>query len=153
MAKKGKYVYEWPRPMVTVDAVVFRLSDKRAEVLLIQRKSEPYKGCWALPGGFVGIDEELEDAAARELFEETALKDIKLEQMHTFGGVGRDPRGRDISVVYTGIVVDIQKKVKGGDDAEKAKWFAVDRLPENLAFDHREIVELAISKIRKQTLD
>ncbi len=90
MAKKGKYTYDWPRPMVTVDAVVFAFFEGKAKLLLVNRKKEPYKGKWALPGGFVGIDEELEDAVARELAEETGLAGVKLEQMHTFGRCGRD---------------------------------------------------------------
>ena len=115
MAKKGKYIYEWPRPMVTVDAVVFCCpSEGKVKVLLIQRANEPFKGLWALPGGFIEIDEELDDAVARELAEETGLTGIELEQIHTFGTVGRDPRGRQISVVYMGILSGQQNKIKAG---------------------------------------
>jgi len=159
MAKKGKYVYEWPRPMVTVDAVVFcrqasfRGPDKgKTKVLLIQRGKEPFKGMWALPGGFVEMDEELEDAAARELAEETGLKGVRLEQMHTFGTVGRDPRGRQISVVFTGMITVKSKrpKVKGRDDAAKAKWFDLRKLPRELAFDHSEIIRFAAKKLKEK---
>ncbi len=94
MAEKGKYVYDWPRPMVTVDAAVFTFSGDKAKVLLINRGNEPFKGKWALPGGFVDMDEELEGAVVRELAEETGLVGVRLEQMRTFGTVGRDPRGR-----------------------------------------------------------
>src|SRR5512143_988538 len=100
MAKKGKYVYEYPRPMVTVDAAVFVCVKGKAKLLLVQRKQEPYQGSWALPGGFVEIDEDLPQAAARELAEETGLQDVPLEQLRTFGQPGRDPRGRTITVVY-----------------------------------------------------
>ena len=90
--------------MVTVDAVVFAVSGDSVKLLLINRKNEPFKGQWAIPGGFIGIDEELDDAVARELFEETGLTGVKLEQMHTFGKPGRDPRGRQITVVYMGVI-------------------------------------------------
>ena len=116
MAKKGKYVYDWPRPMVTADAAVFAFVDG-TKLLLIQRKNEPYQGRWALPGGFVEIDEDLPEAAARELAEETGLKDVPLEQLRTFGKPGRDPRGRTITVVYFGIVGKDSQQVQAGDDA------------------------------------
>ena len=148
MAKKGKYIYDWPRPMVTADAVVFSFSAGKAKVLLIQRKNEPFKGKWALPGGFVGIDEELENAAARELAEETGLVDVTLEQMHTFGNVGRDPRGRQITIVFMGIATKRQNKIKAGDDAEKVQWFDIEKLPKDLAFDHNEVVEFGIRKLK-----
>jgi 8-oxo-dGTP diphosphatase len=104
MNEKGKYVYEWPRPMVTTDAVIFAVTAGATKLLLIKRGNDPYKGKWAIPGGFINIDEELEDAVARELQEETGLTGIPLEQMHTFGTCGRDPRGRQITVVYMGII-------------------------------------------------
>jgi 8-oxo-dGTP diphosphatase len=149
MAIKGKYVYEWPRPMVTVDAAVFSLADGKARLLLINRKHDPYQGCWAIPGGFIEMDEELEDAVARELEEETGLRDIPLEQLHTFGTVGRDPRGRQITVVFTGIARNDQAGVRGGDDAAEARWFDIDRLPENLAFDHAAVAQVAIAHLRR----
>lgn len=143
MAKKGIFLYEWPRPMVTVDAVVFKKSKTGLEVLLIQRGKEPFKGCWALPGGFIEMDEELEDAAARELAEETGLKGVKLKQIHTFGTVGRDPRGRQISVVYAGILKNDKAKIKAGDDAAETKWFVTTKPPKKIGFDHRQIIRLA----------
>ena len=103
MAIKGKYTYEWPRPMVSADAAVFSISGGRTSLLLIKRKKEPYMGKWAVPGGFVELDEELQDAAARELEEETGLTGVHLEQMRTFGTLGRDPRGRMITVTFMGI--------------------------------------------------
>jgi 8-oxo-dGTP diphosphatase len=151
MAKKGKYVYEWPRPMVTVDAVVFRFVSGKVQLLLIQRGNEPYKGKWALPGGFVDIDEELEDAVVRELAEETGLTGVSLEQMHTFGRCGRDPRGRQISVAFFGIAPADAKKIKGGDDAARAKWFDIDRLPERMAFDHDEIIKFGIKTLKRRS--
>jgi 8-oxo-dGTP diphosphatase len=150
MAEKGKYIYEWPRPMVTVDAIVFKRSQDKAALLLIKRKNEPYKGKWAFPGGFVDINEELEDAVARELAEETGLKGIHLEQMHTFGKVGRDPRGRQITVAFMGLTDDNNADVKGGDDAEEAKWFNIKNLPENMAFDHNEVANFAIRKFKEK---
>ncbi len=150
MAKKNKYVYEWPRPMVTVDAVIFRLVGGKIKVLLIQRGNEPYKGKWALPGGFVDMDEELEDAVARELAEETGLGGVALEQMHTFGRCGRDPRGRQISVAFFGIANADTKKIKGGDDAAKAEWFDIVNLPEELAFDHDEVIKYGIKTLKRK---
>ena len=150
MATKGKYIYDWPRPMVTVDAVVFSFADGKAKLLLIERKHEPYAGQWAIPGGFIEMDEELKDAVARELEEETGLKGIALEQMHTFGTVGRDPRGRQITVVFMGIAGDKQINVRGGDDAAEARWFDIAHLPSNLAFDHEKVIRLAITKLTRK---
>jgi 8-oxo-dGTP diphosphatase len=148
MAEQGKYIYEWPRPMVTVDAVVFTVSEGKPLLLLINRKNDPYKGMWAIPGGFLEMDEELEDAVARELEEETGLTGVHLEQMHTFGTIGRDPRGRQITVVYMGIVDENNTKIKAGDDAAQAKWFDIDNLPKDIAFDHDKVTKFAIEKFR-----
>ena len=148
MAKKGKYVYDWPRPMVTVDAAVFGFFRGKAKLLLIRRKNEPFKGRWALPGGFVGIDEELEAAAERELAEETGLVNVALEQMHTFGGCGRDPRGRQITIVFMGVASKPRRKLKAGDDAAEVQWFDIEKLPGNMAFDHDEVVKFAIEKLK-----
>ncbi len=149
MNTKGKYVYDWPRPMVTVDAAVFTHSGDKTRVLLIKRGSEPFKGKWAVPGGFVNMDEELEDAVVRELAEETGLTGVHLEQMRTFGTVGRDPRGRQITIVFMGIATEDQTKLKAGDDAAQAKWFDIDELPEDMAFDHSEVVRFAIEKLKR----
>jgi len=148
MTKKGKYIYDWPRPMVSVDAAVFAFLKGRARLLLIKRGKDPFKGKWALPGGFVGIDEELEHAVARELAEETGLLRVTLEQMHTFGKVGRDPRGRQVTIVFMGIVKKGQDSIKAGDDAAKARWFDIEKLPKDLAFDHNEVVKFAIEKLK-----
>jgi 8-oxo-dGTP diphosphatase len=144
----GKYVYDWPRPMVTVDAAVFALVEGKAKLLLIQRKHEPYKDYWALPGGFVEMDENLPEAAARELAEETGLKNIPLEQLHTFGKPGRDPRGRTITIVYFGIAGKDWQQIEVADDAAQVQWFDTDNLP-RMAFDHDEIVRYAIERLRQ----
>jgi 8-oxo-dGTP diphosphatase len=149
MAKKGKYIYHWPRPMVTVDAAVFKLLPGKTKILLISRKKSPFKDMWALPGGFIEIDEELENAAARELAEEAGLLDVKLEQIHAFAKCGRDPRGRQIAIAFIGIAKS-NSKIKAGDDAAKAKWFNIEKLPQNLAFDHNEIVKFAIRKLKRK---
>jgi 8-oxo-dGTP diphosphatase len=150
MAKKGKYIYDWPRPMAAADATVFGFFAGKAKLLLVNRKNEPFKGKWALPGGFVNIDEELDDAVARELAEETGLAGVPLEQIHTFGNVGRDPRGRVITVVFMGIETKGRNKLKAGDDAAEARWFNIENLPKDLAFDHNEVVRFAIEKLKKK---
>jgi len=142
----GRYVYDWPRPMVTVDAAVFAFFDGKARLLLVQRKNEPYQGHWALPGGFVEMDEDLPEAAARELAEETGLKNVALEQLHTFGRPGRDPRGRAITVVYFGIARKDWQQVAAADDAAQVQWFDIENLPP-LAFDHEEIARCAIERL------
>ena len=145
MAEEQKYAYKWPRPMVTVDAVVFNTSGDRPKILLIKRGNEPFKGQWAFPGGFVKMDEELETAAARELAEETGLTGVKLEQLHTFGKCGRDPRGRNITIVFIGITENTE--IKSGDDAADARWFSIDDLPQ-MAFDHNTAAKMAIEKLK-----
>ncbi len=152
MAERGKYVYEWPRPMVTTDAAVFRFWRGRVWLLLILRKHDPYEGYWAIPGGFVDPDEELEDAAARELKEETGLDGIGLEQMRTFGTCGRDPRGRQITIVFMGIAGRGHGRLKAGDDAAEARWFDIDKLPENIAFDHSEVAAYAIRRLKTKKI-
>jgi 8-oxo-dGTP diphosphatase len=148
VTEKGKYVYEWPRPMVTADAAVFAFFDGRPRLLLIQRKRDPYQGHWALPGGFVEIDEDLPEAVARELAEETGLRGVPLEQLRTFGRPGRDPRGRTITVAYFGIAEKDWDRVRADDDAEHVQWFDIEDLPK-LAFDHDEIVRHAVERLRQ----
>ncbi len=142
----ARYSYAYPRPMVTVDAVVFTEREGRREVLLIERGRAPCAGCWALPGGFVDIEEPLAAAAARELAEETGVTGVDLVQFHTFGRPDRDPRGRTISVAYAGVVDWRKHAPRGGDDASKAQWFSLDQLPP-LAFDHGEILEYAVRRV------
>lgn len=134
------YTYEYPRPAVTADCVVVT-KEAEPKVLLIQRGNEPYKGCWAFPGGFMNMDETTEQCAIRELEEETGLKIDEVKQIGAYSRVDRDPRGRTITVAYLAFV-DSPVEVKGQDDAAKAEWFALSNLPE-LAFDHEEIMEEA----------
>ena len=141
------YTYDHPRPAVTVDAVVFSRGDGVWNVLLIQRGQEPFAGKWALPGGFVEMDETLERAAARELEEETGITGITLEQLRAFGDPGRDPRGRTISIVHWGIVEGREPEPRGQDDAAEAAWWRTDALPE-LAFDHDRIIAAAMAALR-----
>lgn len=136
-----EYCYEYPRPMVTVDTLLLSKSST-SEILLIQRKNNPYKNKWALPGGFVDMDEDLETAAKRELLEETGVEIIHLQQFKTYGTPERDPRGRTISIVFIAHV-DHPIPAKGMDDALFAHWFDVQNLPE-LAFDHLRIIEDAL---------
>lgn len=123
---------------VTVDAVIFCRNEDLLKILLIRRKKEPFKNQWALPGGFLEKNETLEEAAIRELEEETGLKVEKLQQVKAFGDPGRDPRGRTISIVFLG-KIDKEIQVHGNDDAKDAKWFDMNDLPD-LAFDHLEII-------------
>jgi 8-oxo-dGTP diphosphatase len=145
-----QYSYSHPRPSVTVDVVLFTFSEGELRTLLIQRAGPPFAGQWALPGGFVRMDESLDDAAQRELLEETGVRDVYLEQLYTFGEPGRDPRGRVITVVYFALLSEDQAArmvVRGGDDAQDARWWNVDALPD-LAFDHKPIVDYALQRLR-----
>lgn len=142
------YTYDYPRPSVTVDCVIFGLEDStELRVLLIQRGHEPFKDAWALPGGFVDLEEDLETAALRELEEETGVRDVFIEQLYTFGAPKRDPRGRVISIAYYALVNLRQHPVKAASDAKTVEWFNVNHLPK-LAFDHNEILEVAINRLR-----
>jgi ADP-ribose pyrophosphatase YjhB (NUDIX family) len=143
------YKYEYERPALTVDCVIFGL-DLDAEslkVMLIARDVEPFAGVWAIPGGFVRSHETLIAAATRELEEETGIKDVFLEQLYTFGNPGRDPRGWVISVAYYALVSPDKHHILATTDARDARWFSVDSLPP-LAFDHAEILATALSRIR-----
>jgi 8-oxo-dGTP diphosphatase len=139
--------YEFARPALTVDIVVFALDEEDLQVMLIQRDLAPFEGRWALPGGFVRIDETLEEAARRELQEETGLKEIFLEQLYTFGELERDPRERVVTVGYYGLVNLKGHDVRPSTDARNAAWFAVNDLPE-LAFDHDQILTTAHQRLR-----
>ncbi len=142
------YTYEYPRPALTVDIVIFTLRENRLQLLLIQRREDPYAGMWALPGGFVRVEESLEEAASRELAEETGVSEAYLEQLYTYGDVDRDPRGRVVTVAYFALIpADAPVRSEGGSDARQARWHPLESLPP-LAFDHREIVTYALRRLR-----
>ncbi|NEQ99417.1 MAG: NUDIX hydrolase [Cyanothece sp. SIO2G6] len=144
----SSYIYDYPRPCLTVDCVVFGLDEQHAlKVMLIQRKLPPFAGEWALPGGFVRLHESLEDAARRELREETGLERVFLEQLYTFGRVDRDPRDRVITVAYYALVNLRDYTVQATTDASQAAWFTIDDVP-SLAFDHPYILETALTRLR-----
>lgn len=138
------YSYRYPHPSVTTDCVIFGFDGTRLQVLLVKRGIDPYKGKWAFPGGFVKMDESCEEGALRELREETGLTGAYIEQFHTFSDPNRDPRERVITVAYYALV-RIQD-VKAGDDASKAEWFALDKVPQ-LAFDHDRILRAALKRL------
>lgn len=141
------HTYEYPRPALTVDCVVFGFDEAELKVLLIQRGLEPFKGRWALPGGFVRVDETLENAARRELEEEAGLKQVFLEQLYTFGAVKRDPRDRVVSVAYYALVKLAAHQTKAATDAADAQWFPISQTPK-LAFDHADIMATALARVK-----
>jgi 8-oxo-dGTP diphosphatase len=143
--RKQEHCYEHPRPAVTVDIALFYREGESVEVLLIKRGSEPFKGRWAFPGGFVDEDESLEAAAARELREETGLKKVRLKQVGAFGDPGRDPRGHTVSIAFAALL-DKRDEAKAADDAQEAAWHSVAR-PPRLAFDHKKILSVAIEQV------
>lgn len=144
--KKRTYTYDYPRPAVTADCVVFCNDSDGLSVLLIERANEPFKGCWAFPGGFMEMDEDAEDCAKRELKEETGLEIRTMRQLGTFADVDRDPRGRTVSIAYYAVIE--KSEVNGSDDAAQARWFPVDSIPP-LAFDHDIILRMALEEIKK----
>jgi 8-oxo-dGTP diphosphatase len=143
------YTYQYPHPAVTVDCVVFGLADDQLNILLIQRDLDPYQGAWALPGGFVKIEEGLETAARRELEEETGVRNLYLEQLGAFGTPGRDPRERVITIAHVAIVNLFEHPLAAATDARNAGWFLIDELPE-LAFDHAEILAAGLRRLRSK---
>lgn len=145
--EEKNYCYKYPHPSVTTDCVIFGFDGSKLKVLLIERGIEPYKGRWAFPGGFLNMEESAEEGALRELQEETGLTGAYIEQFHTFTDPKRDPRERVITIAYYALV-RIQD-VKGGDDAAKAQWFALDEIPQ-LAFDHDMILSMAQSRLRER---
>lgn len=147
-----QHSYKYPRPAATVDCVVFGFDGAALSVLLIERRHPPFAGAWALPGGFVEMDETLDDAARRELNEETGLTGIFLEQLYTFGAVDRDPRERVISIAYYALVNLAGQRVRAASDARRAAWFAVNDLPEP-AFDHAEIIATALERLKGKLRD
>ena len=144
-----KYHYKYPHPCVTTDCVIFGFDGTRLNVLLVERGIEPFKGYWALPGGFLRMNEKAVEGAKRELFEETGLKDAYIQQFHTYTDPQRDIRdgARVITIAYYALVK--KSEVKGGDDAAKAQWFPCDKVP-SLAFDHLMILREAEKALRRQ---
>ncbi len=140
------YTYKYPHAAITTDSVVFGFDGRRLYVLLIERGQDPYRGSWALPGGFLNMDETVEECARRELFEETGINDAYLEQFHVFSTVDRDPRERVVTVAFLALVRKSQ--LTAGDDAAKAQWFELDELPP-LAFDHAEIIQMARERLQE----
>lgn len=141
------YTYQYPRAALTVDCVVFGLDEGELKVLLIERGLEPFKGKWALPGGFVRVDETLDEAARRELAEEAGLKDVFLEQLYSFGTMDRDPRERVVSVAYFALVTLAAHDTRAATDAVDARWFPISKVP-RLAFDHAEIFATALARLK-----
>jgi len=141
------FSYEYARPALAVDCVVFGLDESDLKVLLIQRKLQPFQHTWALPGGFVRIDETLDEAARRELEEEAGVTDVFLEQLYTFGALDRDPRERVVSVAYYALAKLSDHRIRAATDAMGVGWFGLDDLPK-LAFDHTEIVLRAHERLR-----
>ncbi|MBN2051869.1 NUDIX hydrolase [Candidatus Woesearchaeota archaeon] len=140
---------KFEKPGVSVDIIIFTVRNNELKVLLIKRKSWPFKGMWAIPGGFVGIKEPLEEAAKRELEEETGVKNVYLEQLYTFGEPDRDPRTRVITVAYYALISSDHLKLQATTDAAEANWFSIDKLPK-LAFDHNKILASALERIRNK---
>lgn len=139
--------YQYPRPALSVDCVVFRLDEDDLKVLLIKRNLQPFAGTWATPGGFVQIDKTIEEAVARELQEETGLHKVFLEQLYTFGAIDRDPRERVVTVAYYALVNILDHAVQAATDARDAAWFPVSDTP-TLAFDHEEILRVALERLK-----
>ncbi len=151
-----KYTYEFPRPALTVDAVVFTLRANDLAVLLIRRKKAPHKGKFALPGGFVDANESLANAALRELAEETGVTDVTLEQLGAYGDPGRDPRGHTVSVAFFSFIVAEAHEVTAGDDASSAAWVSwaeIESGPAALAFDHAQLVQDARVRLQQRLDD
>ena len=143
------FTYKYGRPALTVDCVVFGIDDDALQVLLIERGGAPFKGCWALPGGFVQVGEAPETAARRELCEETGLDSSYLEQLCTVGTPDRDPREHVVTIAYMALVNVKDHRIQAATDASNAAWFSFDDLPD-LAFDHAEIVQVAATRLRNK---
>ncbi|MDF2849493.1 NUDIX hydrolase [Sphingobacterium multivorum] len=146
-ASEKKYTYDYPRPAVTVDCVIFGFDKNQLKVLLTKRAIEPFVGKWAFPGGFIQEDENADDCALRKLQEEAGLKDIFLEQLYTFSDLARDPRGRVISIAYYALVRPDAYTLEAGVDIDAVQWFGIDEKLD-LAFDHKQILNTAIQRLR-----
>lgn len=144
---KEEGIHNFKKPSVTADIVIFTIKDNDLKILLIKRNLAPFKNSWAIPGGFVRIDESLEDAAKRELEEETGIRDIYLEQLYTFGNTNRDPRGRVITVAHMALINSEKIKLSASTDASDARWFSIKKIP-SLAFDHKNILDYSLKRLR-----
>ncbi|MDZ4719260.1 MAG: NUDIX domain-containing protein [Roseiflexaceae bacterium] len=140
----------YERPSVTVDVVIFTLLEKELNMLLVKRRRWPYDGHWAIPGGFINMDESLEQSARRELEEETGVRDIYLEQLYTFGLPHRDPRTRVISIAYFAIIRADRQTLRASEESTDVRWYPVQRLPGPLAFDHDHILATALDRLRSK---
>jgi 8-oxo-dGTP diphosphatase len=144
------HTYKYPRPALTVDCIVFGLdAELELKIMLIKRDISPFQGEWAIPGGFVRMDETLEQAALRELQEETGIHDVFLEQLYTFGDLERDPRDRTITVSYYALINLVEQQIQAATDAREANWFRISEIPK-LAFDHDRILQTAIARLRSK---
>jgi len=141
------FTYQYARPALTVDCVVFGFDEGELKVMLIQRDLPPFEGKWALPGGFVRVEETLDDAARRELEEETGISKVFLEQLYTVGDLHRDPRERVVSVAYYALVKLSDYRIRATTDARNAAWFGVSDVPK-LAFDHDRILALSLQRLQ-----
>lgn len=148
----GSYTYPYPAHYVTTDVVAFTFKDGMLQVLLVRRAQDPYKSQWALPGGFLRPDEEIEDCARRELAEETSLQYFFVDQVAAIGTLGRDPRGRVITVAHLALVRWQDDVVRAGTDAADAAWFPIDGLPA-LAFDHGDIIKKSRARLEQDMRD
>ncbi len=146
MLQGSTFCYEYPHPAVTTDVVLFTIKDQKLQILLIKRAAEPFQEMWALPGGFLEINETLENCALRELEEETGISGVYLEQFYTFGKPGRDPRERVISISYIALAPAEKLNPKASSDAQEVNWHSIGSLPE-LAFDHVDIIKLAHQRL------
>jgi 8-oxo-dGTP diphosphatase len=146
-------IEDYPHPALTADVVLLAARDNDVQVLLIQRSRPPFEGAWAFPGGFVNVGESPETAALRELEEETGIRDIRVQQLRTFGDPGRDPRGHIVTVTYLGVMpAHAAIQLKAGDDAARACWWSVSDLPP-LAFDHADILDYALERLSASSTD
>ena len=141
---------DFPRPSVTADIVIFTLRERRLHVLLVRRGEETERDKWAIPGGFLRENETPEEAARRELWEETGVSGVVLEQFHAFGAAGRDPRGWVITIAHTALIPSDTLVLKADTDAADARWFPTDALPSPLAFDHAQILQVALESLRRR---
>lgn len=142
----SSYCYQHPHPAITTDVVIMTIRNKQLQVLLIKRKSVPFQGRWALPGGFLNMQEDLRQCASRELEEETGVTGVFLEQLYTFGSPDRDPRERVISVAYYALIPSDVLQLRAATDAQAVAWYVIDELPQ-LGFDHLKIIDIARQRL------